>query len=55
MTRVEKCLQWLRNLDLFGVKVDLLIKREETHKTQFGSFLSIGMLTLISILAFNQV
>lgn len=30
---MEKCLEWLKNLDMFGVKVDLLIKREETHKT----------------------
>ncbi len=53
MSKKQKLFELLKNVDLFGVKVDLLIKREETHKTYFGSFLTLGMFALLSVLAFT--
>jgi hypothetical protein len=48
----ERFVKKLVIIDLFGTQVNLLIKKETEHRTLFGAFLTLGMLILISILAF---
>lgn len=55
MVKENICISKLKQVDMFGKSVELLIKKEEGHKTLFGAFMTLGMLSLLAMLAYNML
>lgn len=51
----KRLLKAFRNMDMFSRPVQLLIKREEGHKTIFGAALTIGLIVLFGILLYGHL